>query len=227
MSDCPLSIIIPLLNEAALIQPALQALQGLRSAGVELIVVDGGSDDQSMALAAGLADKILQVGKGRARQMNAGAAQARGNTLLFLHIDTRINLPVDQLAVLFQQNLTGWGFFPVRLSGNHKLLRVIERAMNLRSKLTSIATGDQCLYIQRALFTQLGGFADIALMEDIALCKRLRKYARPRLMPLTVMTSSRKWEQQGIVKTVFLMWRLRLAYFLGARPGQLAKTYYG
>lgn len=227
MSDCPLSIIIPLLNEAALVQPALQALQGLRSAGVELIVVDGGSDDQSMALAAGLADKILQVDRGRARQMNAGAAQARGNTLLFLHIDTRLNLSVDQIAPLFQQNPASWGFFPVQLSGRHKLLRVIERAMNLRSKLTAIATGDQCLYIQRSLFAQLEGFPDIALMEDIALCKRLRKHCRPGVMPVSVVTSSRKWERQGIVKTVCLMWRLRLAYFLGAKPGQLAKSYYG
>lgn len=227
MSDCLLSIIIPVLNEAPRVKPALQQLQALRNAGAEVILVDGGSDDQSLAMAAGLVDQSLQAAKGRAIQMNAGAAKARGKYLLFLHIDTRLQLSADQLGQIFNQAKVVWGFFPVRLSGHQRLLRIIETAMNWRSRLTLIATGDQCLFVKRSLFKQLDGFARIDLMEDIDLCKRLRKIARPFIAPAIVVTSSRKWERQGIIKTVFLMWYLRLAYFLGAKPTQLANIYYG
>ena len=226
MNDCPLSIIVPVLNEATIVRSALQALQGFRDAGVELIVVDGGSQDQTLAEAAGLADKYLQVAKGRARQMNAGAAQAKGRYLLFLHVDTRLQVTASQLCALFQENTHGWGFSPVCLSGRQKMLRVIERAMTLRSRLSSIATGDQCLYVRRELFMACGGYPEIALMEDIAICKRLRLQSRPGILPVRVVTSSRKWEQRGIIKTVLLMWRVRLAYFLGVDPGRLAKVYY-
>jgi rSAM/selenodomain-associated transferase 2 len=226
MTDCPLSIIVPVLNEVTIVRSALQALQGFRDAGVELIVVDGGSQDQTLAEAAGLADKYLQVAKGRARQMNAGAAQAKGRYLLFLHVDTRLQVAASQLCALFQANTHDWGFFPVRLSGQQKMLRVIERAMTLRSRLSSIATGDQCLYVRRELFMACGGYPEIALMEDIAICKRLRLQCRPGILPVRVVTSSRKWEQRGIIKTVLLMWRVRLAYFLGVDPGRLAKVYY-
>lgn len=227
MNDCLLSIIVPVLNEAAIIRPALQALQGLRQAGVELIVVDGGSQDQTLSQAHGLADECLQVACGRARQMNAGAALASGQYLLFLHADTHLNATASQLCALFQHNKLSWGFFPARLSGHQKLLRIIEKFMNLRSRISSIATGDQCLYVRGDVFRSCGGFPEIALMEDIALCKKLRQQFRPEILPVRAVTSSRKWEEHGIIRTVVLMWRVRLAYFLGADPGRLAKVYYG
>ncbi len=170
MNDCLLSIVVPVLNEAAIIRPALHALQGLREAGVELIIVDGGSQDQTLSQAHGLADKCLQVASGRAHQMNAGAALARGRYLLFLHADTQLNASASQLCALFQHNNSSWGFFPVRLSGDQELLRIIEKFMNLRSRISSVATGDQCLYVQGDVFRACGGFPEIALMEDIALC---------------------------------------------------------
>jgi rSAM/selenodomain-associated transferase 2 len=227
MNDCPFSIIVPVLNEATIVRSALQALQGFREMGVELIVVDGGSQDQTLAEATGLADKYLQVAKGRAHQMNAGAAQAKGRYLLFLHVDTRLQITASPLCAWFQKNTHDWGFSPVRLSGQQKVLRVIERAMTLRSRFSSIATGDQCLYVRRELFMACGGYPEIALMEDIAICKQLRLQSRPGILPVRVVTSSRKWEQRGIIKTVLLMWRVRLAYFLGVDPGRLEKFYYG
>ncbi len=227
MNEPWLSIVIPVLNEAALIEAALQQLQALRAAGIELIVVDGGSDDGSQFLAAPLADQCLQASGGRAGQMNAGAVAARGRYLLFLHIDTALLLTAEQLRCFFSSGTINWGFFPVRLSGSHCLLRVIAWAMSRRSALTAIATGDQCLFVDRHLFDLVGRFPEIPLMEDVALCKQLRKQARPTIFPAYVTTSSRRWERRGIIKTVCLMWRLRLAYFLGAKPEALVKDYYG
>ena len=227
MSDVHLSIIIPVLNEASIIEPALQALQDFRTRPIEIIVVDGGSDDSSCSIAPGLADRCLRTGRGRAHQMNKGAIIASGKYLLFLHIDTRLEMSAVQLDELFIKETAPWGFFCIRLSGKHPLLRIIEYAMNVRSRLTSIATGDQCLYVRSDLFLEVGGFPEIELMEDIALCKILRKKSRPGVLAQNVVTSSRRWEQRGIIRTVCLMWCLRLAYFLGVRPDRLVKSYYG
>lgn len=228
-----LSIVVPALNEEQGIEATLAPLQLWRNKvgeekhdTIEIIVADGGSSDNTVVLATPLADRVLHCSPGRARQMNAGAAVARGQYLLFLHADTR--LPVSLPESLNSWRLRGvqWGFFPLVLSGQSLVLRIIERAINVRSSLTAVCTGDQCQYVRRDLFEHLGGFPDLPLMEDVALSKRLRKQSRPSVELLPVVTSSRRWEQRGIVKTVLLMWSLRLAYFCGVSPRRLAEIYY-
>jgi rSAM/selenodomain-associated transferase 2 len=223
-----LSIIIPVLNEAPVLVKTLPALQSLRQAGHEVIVVDGGSIDGSAALSESLADRVILSQRGRSRQMNAGASIARGDVLLFLHGDTFLPGDADRL-ILAGMKSPGrqWGRFDVRLSGNHLLLRAVEALINVRSRLSGIATGDQGIFVQRRIFEAAGGFPDIALMEDIALSRRLKKYGRPLCLRDRVLTSSRRWENNGLVRTVLLMWSLRLAYSLGANPTRLARLYEG
>ena len=218
------SIIVPTFNEADNIVATLQPLQSLRQQGHEIIIADGGSDDATIKLARPLADHIIDSAKGRARQMNSGAQQAGGDALLFLHADT---LLPSRAVELIQQGLQTkqWGRFDVQLTGRQPVLRVIELMMNWRSGITGIATGDQAIFIKRELFNNIGGYADIAIMEDIAISKTLRRHSRPACIKAKLTTSSRRWEQYGILKTVILMWRLRLAYFCGAKPEQLARLY--
>ena len=221
-----LSIVVPALNEAAGITATLVALAPLRAAGCEVIVADGGSTDATIALAAPLADRVIEAPRGRALQMNAGAAAAQGDALLFLHADTR--LPADALAAIdaaLQGGGVRWGRFDVRLDGAHPMLRVIGFMMNLRSRLTAVATGDQALFMTRAAFEAAGGFPPLPLMEDVAISKTLRRLARPACLRQRVTTSARRWETRGVWRTMFLMWRLRLAYFLGASPEALARRY--
>jgi len=221
-----LSIIIPVLNEAAQLHDTLIPLRALQQRGHEVIVVDGGSSDHSPAIARECADQVIDSARGRARQMNAGAAVARGDVLLFLHADTRLPEQADVLIFAALANTTAkWGRFDVQLSGNHALLRVVEALMNLRSRMSSIATGDQALFVRRAVFIKLGGYPEIPLMEDIALCKLLKRRTRPANLSARVVTSSRRWEQRGIVRTIVLMWRVRLAYALGTSPHRLAQMY--
>jgi rSAM/selenodomain-associated transferase 2 len=221
-----LSIVVPTLNEGDTIGATLAALQPLRGRGCEVIVVDGGSADATVALARPLADAVVASRPGRARQQNAGAAAASGEILLFLHADTR--LPRDA-HVLVADGLrrTGreWGRFDVRLSGRHPMLRVIERMMNLRSRLTGIATGDQAIFVRRSRFHAVGGFPDIPLMEDVALSEALKRVGPPLCLREPVQTSSRRWERHGVYRTMVLMWGLRLAYRLGADPARLADRY--
>ena len=220
-----LSIILPVLNEADGIATALQPLQASRRAQVELIVVDGGSDDDTVARAAPMCDVVLSAPRGRARQMNAGAHAARAGTLLFLHADTR--LPADAVAAIGRAIDGGaqWGRFDVRIDGRHPLLHVVAALMNLRSRLTRIATGDQAIFVTRQAFARVGGFADLPLMEDIALCRALKPIARPACLRTRVTTSARRWEKHGVLRTIVLMWRLRAAYALGADPAELARDY--
>ncbi|GAB6044043.1 TIGR04283 family arsenosugar biosynthesis glycosyltransferase [Endothiovibrio diazotrophicus] len=221
-----ISIVVPALNEAAGIGAALAALAPLRAAGHEVIVVDGGSEDGTGALAAPLADRVVVAPAGRAVQMNAGAALAGGEVLLFLHADTRLPEAADRRVLEgLARSGRDWGRFDVRLSGAHPLLRVVERAMNLRSRLSAVATGDQAIFVRRTLFERLGGFAEIPLMEDIELSKRLRGIGRPLCIDEPLTTSSRRWEAGGVVRTILMMWHLRLAYALGADPADLAKRY--
>lgn len=219
-----LSIIIPALNEAECIVALLQQLQSLRARGHEVILVDGGSEDQTAALAEPMVDQLLITAAGRARQMNAGAGAANGQIFWFVHADSSIPDRADELIVKPGNRI--WGRFNVRLSGNRLLLRIIERLMNLRSRVTGIATGDQGIFVSRALFERVGGYADLPLMEDVDLSKRLKLEQRPVCLQHTLTASSRRWEQRGIVRTILLMWYLRLAWFLGVPAARLA-THYG
>lgn len=222
----PISIIIPALNEAASIQPTLEALQAPRARGHEIILSDGGSTDHTPELARPWVDRVLSGEPGRARQMNAGAAQARGEILWFLHADTIVPQGADGIiADALAGREIAWGRFDVRLSGRDRRLRLIERMMNWRSRLTGIATGDQGIFISRGLFQRVNGFAELPLMEDIELSRRLKRHARPRCVRAQLLTSSRRWEQGGVWRTVWLMWRLRLRYALGEDPARLARLY--
>jgi len=219
-----ISIIIPVFNEAAQITARLQALQTLREWGCELLVVDGGSSDNSVELAEPWADKVLLAGLGRATQMNMGAQHASQKLLLFLHLDTQ--LPADLSSQRDVLLAAQWGFFSVCFDSRSPAMAVIASLMNLRSRLSWVATGDQAIFINAKLFSRLGGYANIPLMEDVEICKRLRKLLRPTLLSLTVQTSARRWQQRGLVKTVVSMWYLRLLYFWGASPKSLAAIYY-
>jgi len=215
-----LSIVIPVLNEAETIRAALEPLQALRERGAEVIVVDGGSADATVALAAALADRVVPAPRGRARQMNAGAAIARGDALIFLHADTRLPADADRLVAGHD-----WGRFDVRIESRIPLLRLVAAMMNLRSRLTGIATGDQAIFAGAGFFRRAGGFPDIALMEDVAFCARAKRLAPPACLRARVTTSGRRWEKHGVLRTVLLMWRLRLAYYMGADPDELARRY--
>jgi len=220
-----LSVVIPALNEATQISALLADLAPARAAGRELVLVDGGSTDGTAALAAPAVDRVLQAPRGRSAQMNAGAKVATGDVLWFLHADTR--LPPEASEVLLDACRQGatWGRFDVCLSGRLPVLRLVERAMNLRSRLTGIATGDQGIFVTRAAFASIGGFPEIPLMEDIAISKALRRQAKPACLDTRILTSSRRWEERGAIRTILLMWRLRLAYALGADPTGLARRY--
>jgi rSAM/selenodomain-associated transferase 2 len=219
-----LSIIIPAIDEAERLATTLPSLARLRRAGHEIVVVDGGSRDDTRARIGPLVDRVLVAGRGRARQMNAGAAASTGDVLLFLHADSL--LPGDtEAAIAGALGHSCWGRFDVRLWGREWSFRVIEAFMNLRSRLTGIATGDQAIFVEREAFKQVGGYPDIPLMEDVAISRLLKAIARPACLRQRVVTSARRWRVNGIARTVLLMWRLRLAFALGADPGQLARRY--
>ncbi len=219
-----LSIIMPVLDEAEVIADALQALAAYRQRGAEVIVVDGGSHDATQDIARPLADRVIAAPRGRAAQMNAGAAHARGGVLLFLHADTRLPPNADRLVLEgIERSGRPWGRFDVAIAGRSPLLAMVAFTMNLRSRLTGIATGDQAMFATREAFA--GGFPDIALMEDIALSRRLKHISPPLCLWDKASTSGRRWEQRGVLRTIMLMWRLRLAYFLGAEPAALARRY--
>jgi rSAM/selenodomain-associated transferase 2 len=220
-----LSIVLPVLNEAPGIVAALEALAPLRRGGVEVIVVDGGSADRSAELAGPGADRVLGAPRGRASQMNAGAAAARGGVLLFLHADTRLPEGADRFIAQAIDGGCHWGRFDVRIEGRSAWLPVVAALMNRRSRLTGIATGDQAIFVSRAAFAASGGFSDIPLMEDVELSRRLRQTGRPACLSARVTTSGRRWETQGVWRTIRRMWWLRLRYFLGADPRRLALEY--
>ncbi|OGB24138.1 MAG: glycosyl transferase [Burkholderiales bacterium RIFCSPLOWO2_02_FULL_57_36] len=219
-----LSIVVPVLNEAPGIARFLSALSGLRARGAQLIVVDGGSSDGTPAFAAPFADLVVHSKGGRANQMNAGAAQAQGDALLFLHADTILPPDADALISAALADCH-WGRFDIRFDGTHPLMSMIAAMMNLRSRVTGIVTGDQAMFVRRDTFSRQHGFAAIPLMEDIELSSRLKRIGRPACLRQCVTTSSRRWEKHGVWRTIFLMWRLRLAYFFGTDPRKLALAY--
>ena len=221
-----LSIIVPVRNEAVILPALLARLLSLQRTGCEILLVDGGSEDGSIAMIDCAGFEVVHAPAGRARQMNAGAARAGGEILLFLHADTE--LPHGALDCVNQALVGGvhhWGRFNVRISGQHWMLRVIGHMMNLRSRLTGIATGDQALFMTRAVFDAVGGFPDQALMEDIELSKHLRCRSRPACISRCVTTSGRRWETRGVWSTMVLMWRLRWDYWRGVPSDQLARAY--
>jgi rSAM/selenodomain-associated transferase 2 len=216
-----LTIVVPVLNEAGGIGEALGALAPLRACGHEVIVVDGGSSDATVELAVPLCDQLALSPRGRAAQMNAGARLARGDVLVFLHADTRLPEGADRLigAALAQSS---WGRFDVRIASERRLLRTVACAMNLRSRLSGIATGDQAIFVRREAFA---GFPEIPLMEDIAFSRMMKRRSRPACLRERVTTSARRWEANGVLRTILLMWRLRLLYALGIPAQRLAREY--
>ncbi len=227
MTDQKISIIIPMFNEAETISATLESLQQYRSSGHELIVVDGGSDDGSEECARPLVDKLLLSEKGRAQQMNKGAAQASNQILLFLHADTLLPANADSY-IINALSIPGkaWGRFSLSLSGKQIIFRIIETSINWRTFISGIATGDQGIFVTREIFEQIDGYDEIPLMEDVALSKKLRKKVRLCCLSQKVISSSRRWEEKGILKTVLLMWILRTAYFFGVDPQNLVRIYY-
>ena len=221
-----LSVIIPALNEASHIATTLSLLQPMRRRGVEIILVDGGSEDNTIQRAKNQVDKILTGRRGRARQMNLGAQAASGEVLWFVHADTSVPDVADQYI---QQAITTsqycWGRFDIRLSGSASFLKVVASLINLRSRLTAIATGDQGIFVSKSTFEQLGGFSDQELMEDIELSRQLKKISRPICLRYRLVTSSRRWENNGIIRTILLMWTLRFLYALGVNARTLARWY--
>jgi len=221
-----LSVIVPVLNEAREIAGCLEALAAWRARGHEVIVVDGGSADETRALSAPLADRVLVAAQGRARQMNAGAAVARGAALLFVHADVRLAPQAEAaLGAALADPACQWGRFDVRLVPGSMLLALVSWGMNWRSRLSGIATGDQAIFVRREAFARAGGFPEIALMEDVAFSARMKRVAPPVCLRERVHVSDRRWRRRGTLATIVLMWRLRLAYFLGADPQALARRY--
>ena len=220
-----ISVIIPVFNEGEILLSALRSFQTLRQQECELILVDGGSDHLPEAQVKALTDQFIVTKRpGRAAQMNAGASKAKGDLLWFLHLDSR--LPENAVEALrHHTGMNSWGRFDLQLSGNHPMLRLVEWMINLRSRVTGIATGDQGIFISRLLYERVNGFPDIALMEDVAICRRLKRVTKPVNLHERLCTSSRRWEREGIIKTILLMWWLRFAFALGADPSRLAKIY--
>jgi rSAM/selenodomain-associated transferase 2 len=225
MRTPPLSIVVPVLDEAAGIEATLASLGPLRSRGAEVVVVDGGSRDDTVDRAIPLADRVERAPRGRARQMNHGARVTRGAVLLFLHADTRLPADADRLVLAAIADGAHWGRFDVRIVGRHPMLQVVAALMNARSRLTGIATGDQALFVRRDAFERVDGFPDQPLMEDIELCRRLRRAGPPRCLRARVATSGRRWESRGVWRTILLMWRLRWRYWRGESAESLAAAY--
>lgn len=220
-----LSIIVPALDEAGCIAATLDALAPLRERGHEVIVVDGGSRDTTLALCRGRSDAAFTAPRGRARQMNAGAARAHGEVLLFLHADTFLPARCDALVAEALARGALWGRFDVRISGRSPVLPVIAASMNWRSRWSGIATGDQAIFVRRARFEQVGGYADLPLLEDVDLSRRLRALGAPACVREPALTSGRRWEARGVWRTVWLMWRLRWRHWRGVPVEVLAKAY--
>ena len=224
----PISIIIPTLNEARELPALTSRLEPLRRRGCELILVDGGSTDGTPELARPHVDRVVGAPRGRAAQMNAGAGQAAGGVFVFLHADTRLPEGADEM-ILGGLARTGraWGRFDVLIDGTHPILKLVGSMMNLRSRLSGIATGDQTIFMTREAYARVGGFPELALMEDVAISRALKHVSRPVCISQRAVTSGRRWQARGIYRTIGLMWMLRLAYFLGVPPERLARVYAG
>ncbi|HEV2042495.1 MAG TPA: TIGR04283 family arsenosugar biosynthesis glycosyltransferase [Casimicrobiaceae bacterium] len=221
-----LAIIVPMLNEGEYVGRLLESLTPFRERGVEVIVVDGGSEDGTPEIAASRTDRVIAAPRGRSRQMNAGASAAQASVLLFLHADSRLPEDADELVLtgLAASGLE-WGRFDVRIEGASRWLPLVAWLMNLRSRFTGIATGDQAMFVTRHAFDALGRFPDQALMEDVELSSRLLRRGRPLCLRSPVATSGRRWVSRGVWRTIVLMWWIRLLYCLGVAPDRLERLY--
>jgi rSAM/selenodomain-associated transferase 2 len=219
-----ISVIMPTLNEEKSIAAILAALMALRPH--EAIVVDGGSRDKTAQMGERAGAQVIISECGRARQMNRGVREANGDVLLFLHADTR--LPVTAWAdignALSDRRYVG-GRFDIDLEGDHPMLKIIAAMISYRSRLTKVSTGDQALFVRREIFREMGGFPDIDLMEDIAFCRALKRIGRIACLRSKVISSARRWEMNGVWRTVSKMWILKLLYFVGVSPGTLKRFY--
>jgi rSAM/selenodomain-associated transferase 2 len=221
-----LSVIVPVLNEAARIAGLLDELKQLASSDIEVVIADGGSNDGCALRAQQAGFTVVRSSQGRARQMNAGAAMATGDVLLFLHADTRLPAEAHRyIARALHDAKHVWGRFDVRIEGRAFMLPIVSRFMNLRSRLTGIATGDQAIFLTRIAFERVGSFPDQPLMEDIELSKRLLAHSRPACIAHCAITSGRRWEANGVWRTILLMWRLRWDYWRGVPVQRLARDY--
>ena len=225
MTTPQVSIVVPVLNEADSIRSALARLSVLREAGAEVVIVDGGSTDDTLANVRDLCDQLISAPRGRGSQMNAGANRASGVVLIYLHADTI--LPLGALNAVKQSIDRGavWGRFDVAIDGASRWFPLISFMMNFRSRWTGIATGDQAIFVARQAFLESGGFPDIPLMEDVSFCSSMRSRSRPACLSDKVITSGRRWEKNGVLRTILMMWWLRLRFFLGASPDKLALEY--
>jgi rSAM/selenodomain-associated transferase 2 len=218
------SIVIPVLDDAAALTRVLAQLTDQDD--LEVVVVDGGSQDESRRVA-GAADRVVESASGRARQLKVGVAAARGTFIWMVHADSGINAELlNQIRRSAADLSVRWGRVDVRLAGDALAYRVIEWSMNWRSRLTGICTGDQGIFVRRELLELIGGMPQQALMEDIELCKKLRRLAVPSRLGGPIETAARRWECRGVLRTVLEMWYFRLAYFFGANPERLAARYY-
>lgn len=222
-----LSIIIPVLNEEKTIGSVIENVKSSISGdNYEIIVVDGGSNDNTVSIAKSSCDQLITSSAGRGVQLNYGARASQGDTLLFVHADTILPVEFDKMITnAISTSGKSWGRFDIKLSGKKYIFRIVESLVNLRSRITSISTGDQCLFMTRALFENVNGYKDIPLMEDIDISKRLKKISIPVCLPHKVITSSRRWEEKGIIRTILLMWWLRFMFFAGVSPDNLKRLY--
>ncbi|HYA29496.1 MAG TPA: TIGR04283 family arsenosugar biosynthesis glycosyltransferase [Acidobacteriota bacterium] len=219
-----ISVIIPVLNEEKSIAATLEALLAL--APHEVILVDGGSTDGTRTIAEEYGVKITASERGRARQMNCGAREASGDVLLFLHADTRLPTSAfDDITAALADSLCIGGRFDVELDGDHWMLPIVARMISYRSRVTKVSTGDQALFVRRQVFERIGGFPDIPLMEDIAFCRKLKKFGAVACSLSRVVTSARRWEVNGVWRTIFRMWILKLLYLAGVSPARLKQFY--
>ena len=217
-----ISVIIPILNECDGLKDLDHHLS-LFYFG-EVIYVDGGSSDGSWEWLQKHTACAIQSDLGRAKQMNAGAKKATGDYLLFLHADTRLPEQAPR-QIIKGLNLCSWGRFDVKFFGNDWLLSIVAYSMNLRSRLTSVSTGDQGLFVKRSIFRDIHGFDEIPLMEDVEIAKRLKNISKPYCSHAHIITSPRRWLENGRVKTIILMWRLRWKYYRGESPKALQRYY--
>lgn len=221
-----LSIIIPVYNEAHCLSEKIDTLAALPSTNVEVVMVDGGSTDNTSILLQEAGLRVIQSAKGRALQMNQGAAVASGDVLLFLHVDTC--LPANYFEAIehaLKNNDKLWGRFDVNIAGQLWMFPVISAFINWRSSQFGIATGDQAIFVKRIYFETLGGFPEQPLMEDVEFSKRLKSISLPVCLKEKVITSGRRWEARGVWRTIFLMWRLRWLYWRGTDAKTLARMY--